>query len=240
MKHELNETRKDQFERLWARLQSAERDIQNQAAWPFVAVAGPSYSDIQNAPRLMFLGKATHQGYGSEEGTGRPSFEGQEEKAREILKAGLGSAWWGFIDEIVTAVFAGEGSLAKEVAKNPRNFIVWNNLMKVGTKSGNPEGTHAKWQAELAKECLKTELKYFDPTHVIIPTSHYQTSLIGEIFGPDVDWAQWTEIPRPHLLVREFCGRHLIWCMHPQGKSSCLLEMWKDAIISRIKATFPA
>lgn len=103
--------------------------------------------------------------------------------------------------------------------------VIWTNLVKIGVKSGNPQGCHLEMQAELAVKTLKAEITEYDPSLVVLATSDYAKDQIVYRVWPQKTWT-----------ISSFDGTcwirgkgrkpSVLWTDHPQGKTPNRLAYW--------------
>ncbi len=204
-----------------------ERGMRNQTTAPFFSAAASNHPD----DCVLFVGKATAGDYWT--ASYRNALRRSEDEAiRERLTLnrqfiwGVGnkSAFWRFFNQV-----------AKLRPDMHRDGVIWSNVAKIGSRTGNPNGLLLSVQGDLARRTLVEEVREYKPLVVVFVTGTYAESIIKDAFG---FWSNegWTDgDPEGNVSwcgsSRDFPKTRFLWMRHPQGKlrghiDECTQRTW--------------
>jgi len=198
---------------------------------PFFSAKPEGFDASTN--RILLVGKATAGWYWKNNGS-LSSGLSDKELALEQVQANLdvrsgrveerkpNRGFWNFM--LKAASSFGDND------PNPKNLI-WSNLFKIGSESGNPSGRLAEYQKTLA---IQLEIATYAPTIVIFTTA-YQSDLVYRIAGMEHqhEWISENEgLPTESWALRLPLRPPMLWTRHPARKSANTLAHWLERAVS--------
>jgi hypothetical protein len=213
----------------YIRLRQKRAEIINKCGSNVAHVFVPLRPDTKDttAPRILFVGQATHR-YGDPE---LDTFSSSIKKNIAILTAGEGQ-FFETIWHITEGVLNGRRLPCDWEAA--LKSIGWSNLAKIGaTNCRNPSGHHLAMQAALCIEALKSEILAWRPHAVVFLTSDIGA---GEILRPafgvaDATWTVHRDTQDVWSKTDPDSGCLLIWTIHPGHKKKEDMQMAESAAI---------
>jgi hypothetical protein len=116
------------------------------------------------------------------------------------------------------------------VSVEPLQNLVWSNIAKIGTVTGNPEGQYLAAQRQLAVETLKLEIATYRPALLLFVSGVYSTDIVHEVTAPLVggQWHRqreqegfWWRDATPDLPA-------VLWTYHPERKPLDTTNAWLE------------
>jgi hypothetical protein len=208
--------------------------LEDDDAGPFLAYAPPQYA--KQKKRILYVGKATNLDYerrSFEESRGALTDERIKERldlAKSIFLSRVGRqgpSFWGLANELSAAVDPGCHDLAN---------VAWSNVCKIGAISGIPNSESIARQSSLALETLRSEIKHFQPSVVVIVSGGFAQKEVTlkaldaenikiwrkseEEENKKVDNVWWLIDPLP-----------VIWMRHPRSSAVSLRDYAKEKAV---------
>tara|TARA_R110002126_G_scaffold12418_10_gene54141 strand:- start:40 stop:723 length:684 start_codon:yes stop_codon:yes gene_type:complete len=186
----------------------------------FVPYIGKHYAESE-APRLMFIGKAT-EGW---EITEPMTLESQIEHSKAFCEGEdaaapyCNSAFWHFLIDVTLRMHGAQDVRPVVDSGWAVQRAIWSNLMKIGVGGTKPRGKDAKIQREISARILQDELDRFEPSVIMLTVGGYfEWNLICAVFGKEDCWST---LPNTESKTwyRKLPDRNtwVFWTRHPQG-----------------------
>ena len=195
-------------------------------------LAAPFFSSVaSHHPEdcVLLVGKATAGDYWLD--SYRKSLRHSPEEAirdrlmrnREFVSdGGNGRSFWRFFDRVA--------ELRPDLG---RDGVIWSNVAKIGSRTGNPTGLLLSAQGDLARRMLVAEVREYRPLLVVFVTANYAEKIINDAFG-FTNNEVWENGPRGtpddevwwHRGSRDFPKVRFLWMRHPQGKTREQIDYW--------------
>lgn len=202
------------------------RNFRGKLAAPFLSAEPCGYNPA-TIPSVLIVGKAT-RGDWDERYEARGSRCERRKETEDFIEKEIkrGKGMWAFFRFAARcADIAAQFSPVPENVK-PYQNLVWSNLAKIGTVSGNPNGKYCRFQEEMAVQTLREEISFYRPELVVLTTGEYQEQAMYNATAPKEKWR--TENEKMCYWWRPASNGlpALLWTYHPQGKSRKILDAW--------------
>jgi hypothetical protein len=176
--------------------------------------------------RILYVGKATAGPFVADLSL-LPGRDLEQQKAfAKVCFYRITGGFWQFAERLSTAL-----------GGDNRSNLVWSNLCKIGTHTGNPSDELVGLQQELAIKTLRAEIVEYNPTIVVFVSNQFaQKILLGGIDNPtDGSWNK-SEEEDPQQ-VKDVWWRKatattpaVLWMRHPQFAPTSLTSYAQSKI----------
>lgn len=194
------------------------RGMSTKPAAPFFSAA----SSQKCNKRILFVGKATNGPW--EPTPFHARLRASEEAAiverltlnRSFVEGSFRSHFW--------SLFRRLGKLNPEEGLNS---IIWTNIAKIGTQTGNPPRLLLSVQADLAERTLRTEIEEYRPTLVIFVAANFGDQIVNRAIGvPKNAWKSSGKRDHDEDVWWVRGTPSYLWTRHPERKRREQIEQW--------------
>lgn len=205
-----------------------EKALKAEITAPFFSSAASDHPD----DCVLLVGKATARDYWGDDY--RKSLRKSEKEAmrdrlmrnREIVSSGYSGSFWRLFNQVA--------ELRPDMG---RDGVIWSNVAKIGTKTGNPTGLLLSAQGDLARRTLVEEVREYKPLLVIFVNGNYAEQIVLDAFGWFKKDDRWKDCDAEGNVSwcsgsQEFPKVQFLWVRHPQGKTAehisfCCQKAWE-------------
>jgi hypothetical protein len=197
-----------------------------QIAAPFLSVK-PRHYDPTKIPSILYVGKATQGRWFLEKFRKSVSVNEWSKRTRECMDESVktNSGFLRFARRLSAATSKRVGHQGE-----PLSNLIWTNLCKIGTLSGNPDRSLRDAQHDLAIETLRREIRTYKPKLIVFATGDYGAGggdlLDGLVGTAKNSWDSKQE--KKGYWWRPAKGEMpaLLWIYHPERKPERELRVW--------------
>ena len=209
---------REMYERLDALRAEMRAARVGQVARVFVPVGvEPNASAPSPAPRVLVVGRAARDWAAPSLGTFDGSARGAADCVRDYLQNGW-TPFWQFPRAILRQTLAALGIEAADGELH--GFFGWSELAKLGDRWSNPSDESLAIQKRLCVQALRSEIKRFKPTAVVVTTGDYAKQEIMEpVFGVEAEWH--FDTPDKDRIAYRFHDELktlVVWTNHPERR----------------------
>lgn len=198
-------------------------------AGPFLPMVANEYCNAKH--RICFIGKATAGDFGSRV-LSRAAVERSLNEIMTNPERLPNSPFWSFIGSVTGELL--EKEPVGNVAGWPLRYVLWNNLLKIGSTAGNPSGAFAREQRDDAVRWLQNDLKAAKPDVLVLLTNNFEIDVWCRALKLSSEPVGWTQRniggDAGAVWSRSKKGMHVFWCRHPQGES----REWRTGVLRHI------
>jgi hypothetical protein len=185
----------------------------------------------EHKTKILYVGKATAGPFVDESSPKSGTDLKQQKALAKVCFYLTQGGFWNFAERLCTAFGC-----------DNRSNLVWSNLCKIGTHTGNPSDELVGLQQELAIKTLRAEIVEYNPTIVVFVSNQFaQKILLGAIGNPPNDLWSESESESPVRVEDVWWQRTtplspaLLWMRHPQFAPSKLTSYARDKICELVQ-----
>lgn len=206
------------------------------AALPFAPSVGAEYQNLldgQRVPRIMFCGIATNGWNPVSRPYGEYTLPTHERETREWVDEyvldekleNINRGFWRVAKKLAYAILRSNKFKVEPTYSSVIPFIVWNNIWKIGGKTGNPSSALRRDQYELTKSALLSELAELNPNIVIVFAGDCEGrfGLMCDLFGQRDTWQQGIS-GSSRIWKTRYVGSNIYWTPRRAIKDEELID----------------